>query len=877
MAERLILPPRTRYVCSLLQGGWSSVCLSSGEAEEAALTLMQVTGAQGEARFVFRVTQEGNQVYVPLASFAADAAQICSLLMLSRQLFVLRGVYARSAVSGAPLLLRVYCKETMLTTCAASNLTSRVALDNERALTALLQAAMGRVIVEPPELVAAAGNSLLAQQSTAPPLPPRAPSGCRFLIPARRNLAPEQRCAAQRALHVTFTSAARASVDVREAIGLTDGVCVDTRTWRCERTEVEARVRRAPWVPSGGFLVGARGSGRRRVVAAVTDAVVSGAMDAGSLHAERVASLALFAAPRTALIVCAPSALDAWQAELVDQPALLVRAPHDLERLTYRAAREGRVVVITPAMLSAACDAERATLEDMAAVAAAAQARSSAPTFDGCRRLHAGSLAQRFPDAAVPLHWLQARVVFIDDGVLELAGVEQQAEREAAVRDAVTRVARLATDFSWVCVATHDAPPTHCPPAWMLLCAELLGLASHSLGDGHNKQVHPSAWRAFHEPVRGLFQRARTPRVILRKVTPIPVSVRPTADELAFLARIQQLQQSMTAVPVPPLHDAHAALLGAEVAGAPACRLDLALRREQPMTLADAADSLAAHFSREPKGTLAQRVGIAFAAKMRLGAVVGEESLADRSFVQRALSEALDGACQVCLTDPVARVTLCGHAFCDACAGMLRRDEPHAGLTRCPCCRASLCTYDWLQLAVSPPPLAAPQPPSKVLALRNALASVFSRRRAKRRCPLAAWVVVPAQAAEVVAAQLRDAYDVTVVQHALAEFDAPQTDEQQRCNVHRVLVMTFAQLEARCAAARDDDAIAAVVLTEPASPAQHHLYSLLVRHSARRESALPLHIVFTMDVEDAALERALRAFQLHADDPVRRVMREAAP
>lgn len=934
------------YVCSILPPKSAGVCLTPATAQEVAVGLMVVTNS-APTQYVFRLsTGDGATAFVTADDFGYGAAANTRLwydfYACARRMFCIQAVYMHGQLRGSPSLLRVYAKTGLVAAGMASRMTGRAILDNEQALVNLMQSCMGRIVAEPLSSLSLARDALLdaaaaergerAAASSArfagiSPLPRAA----RRVIPARRALASEQRAAAQALVDTTQRIASAGSgsalrLPVRSDLPIVADLSLDFNTWALHVAPPGESVV-AEWKPRAGFVLASRGSGRRRTLAAVADALAFGP-DAGSggasptaAHASTTMAPTLgarrqrlneFAAPRLVVIVCADAAVPKWQDEveaLGMAPPTIIRTRDDYDALTYRVASAGGVVLVThaalaqaPALAKAAADHIRDAMHTDAVFGSGLlMYRGAPPKLNHARsvRVHVGSFAARFPDAVAPLAFLRTRCVIVDDAV-DVDACAQFVTRTgrsttmADARATLRTVSSLPTDWTWIVAAFTGPPPTHLPMQTLEVCEDLLALpelARFVDEDARFDTILPDVWRLVHEPGAALVHRLCFPKPLLRKVTIVPVIVSPTDAEVGFLDAVRRMTAAAAvAAGAADADMPHAPGLSVEqrsailLCAAPApsadggCALHVALARTVPLTLTAARASVAAHFDGgRLRGTLAQR--IMGAASAAAGCeVVHVERVLDPS--------SREAACQICFADPPTRISLCGHAFCAACVDMLRRPEVRAGTIPCPCCRAPLSAYDWLSLVDAPASSASSSTyvaaPSKVTAARAVLREAFGRRRPKRRCAVyTAWVVAPSASAPAIAQQLRDGEgsDAFAVQELddseddeLAALDEPVADEDARAGRHRVFVLTFEELSARCARGPIGEAVEAVVFACPA-PSTRTYYELVAAASGRA-TALQTHILVASGLED--VRPALQSLLEPSEEPVRRIIRRPA-
>lgn len=783
-----------RYLFSVLNDELEGVLKNDCE-----ITLMSTT--EDPPRYVFRLTHASGVQYVNASEFPNYVLLIDIFLL--RSVYVFRGLWR----SGVPDIIRVFSKsDSIEQSLAINNLSSRFLIENEQALMNYMKAS--KIVIEPSSFF-----SVVPAPLGVPTIPKiRRWGELKHKITARRTLAPEQRSDAESMIFLLRVHDANPiTIPISSQIAVSDSVEIDM-THYCFARKQPAKT--TAWIPNGSFLTYTKGCGRRRTIASVMDAVTSMPIESPSEHQH----LGQYFACRTGVIVCEGQKISKWKSELTTN-LIVLQTREDYDGLTFQSVQSGCTILVTPEALNFAAAESDDAIQAVRQMTKLADPRARNLDDALCARILVSSISDRMPSAKVPMHLLRARCIVID----------LPAPLDLDIQD------NLRADWTWITLGYDGEPPSHLPARY----AEW-----NSASDPIDSSFHPDLWRILHEPSTGFLQKLKMPKSILRRVSLIPMIAGPTENERAFLQSVARIQQSMTALPVAvlPLASVASALLGAQVNGVPACQLQLALPRSSPMKQEEAEKNLAAHFASALKGTLAQRVGSRFAQETDQVIPIGD--LSESTFVQRALVQKGDGTCQVCFTDPVTTVTLCGHCYCVSCAGMLRNREARIGVTSCPVCRAALSSYDWITIGE---PTNADFVPSKVRSIKSTLGSVFGRRRHKRRVSMCAWIVVPSEAIEPLREQLIDS-NYEVITDPLQK-QAESSQRQQIPLVRLILIDDLGKQEI-------DDSVEAILLSSPAP--SRNVYHSIIRGCVQRSCPLQLYVFVSHGVENA--EEAINTF-----------------
>jgi hypothetical protein len=442
-------------------------------------------------------------------------------------------------------------------------------------------------------------------------------------------------------------------------------------------------------------------------------------------------------------------------------------------------------------------------------------------------------------EAVAILRWVKFRMLLIDD-VIDI--VSKNTTRDMTDAAFLPIVQNVKSEWTWIHLLT-PTPVSHIPYDCVDKADIFMALPHHIFSrDLETSQVTP---RIF-STLDSTYVRMKTPGAILRKVTLIPVSVRANEDELDFVDNFRRIQQSLSSTPLQSI-DISSALLGAPLEQVPGTGIYNLLPRLNTMTNDDILESVKSHFQ-HGDGTVAQRILAAGARKLN---VVFQQTFVNKDFVLTAHSEPL-AQCPICATDDANVLALCGHKFCGSCVVMLRRSEARTAYTFCPTCRSSLSSYDWLQLGTHTAFVS-----SKMNAIKERIALIFSRRKPKRRGNgMVCLLVCPADTCDLIRSLLKkdDEHDV-------------DTELGQR---NCVRLYSFENAIELCQKPLTIDVEAVVMASPP--PLQHtQLYHGIVRAASHRATPLQLHLLFTLDVEE--IRYAMRVLLPVSDEPRRNFIR----
>ena len=738
-------------------------------------------------------TDDGVTAYGHTKFFGTDTFR--TFFSLQHQAFVVRGVYPTGKFREPPRIFRIYAQENFFVSATPDF------AEQEECLVEIIQNFMGNIVQE-----SARQLSLVKDSSVYEPMRTKV-----FAVPCKRSLAPEQRSSAQEllgAMHMQSTSIA--------PYIQTSDFLLDFDTWNFDSPRLNDSY---TWKPRAGIATGSPGCGRRRTYSAAISVIASGQMPSKT-------SLSRYPAFKVTAIICKKESVHKWQEEL-DVPAYVIESAEDCDQLSFKNLDAGCAVIFTPDGIAALDEQEDALLNSLRDIY---DYEIKPFTVHQLARMHCGL---RMRETVACARWIQFRMMIVDD-------VSDMTQGSTILDAQICNT--LKADWTWIHVLSTPSP-THLPPKWVENADIYLGLPESSRiysFDTTTSQTSPAAFATLD----AIHCRMRIPGSILRKVTLMPVPVTLFDTERGFIEAYKKIQQSLSAVAVPAL-EVSSLLLGGKMDDIDGLDLSSLLCRLQPMSSDAAEKSISNHFS--IPGTVAQRILKAGSTKLN---VQFAQTPVTRDFVMNPANRS--EVCPICCTDEGAVIGLCGHNFCDSCVTMLRRAEVRTGYSSCPTCRASLCAYDWITRGTDSPPYT----PSKIIALKDTVAAIFSRRRVKKRLGMVCLLFAPMDSCEAVRTILRSDYDVDV-------------DELGDRNCVRVF--SFQDAIGLCKKPLTID-VEAIVMASPAPFEFANIYNGIVRAASHRATPLQLHLLFALDnFED--VRGAMRAL-IPGDEPVRRFIRK---
>jgi hypothetical protein len=799
-----------RYLFSIVVDDAGAFASSKNECE---VNLMVTT--EERPRYVFKIRDADVNTFEEATTFPFSDKLID--LMLLRSYFIVRVLRSKN---GRVEVIRLYSRNDVIETeLNNTHFSNRLALENEQALLDLIQDALGKIIIEP--------------NYSTPIRLKRKWGDMKFKVPSKRSLAPEQRLDAQ-----SLTDAVHSSRRVMTAnvnIDISDSLVIDPLAWSFGRKNSDKPDLTFSWSPVGGFLNYTRGCGRKRTLAAMLDAISSGGIDEGSISENRKGfNLNKYFAKRLSLIVCEADRVEKWK-ESLGENSIVIKTRNDLDNVTYNLISNGITIIVSIDAVVFFREDGIDTIEQVRKMTFLADSRSRELDDIYYQRLHVSSIAERLPQARAPLSFVTARCLIVDIK-----------NKEQCIKESYLISKVLEADWTWMCLGFEGPPPSHLSFRYLQWAQPILFpgaekqiIANTFAGDLGPSQSLPDFWRILNDPTSGIVQNLTMPKSILRRVTLILDKSTASERERAFLQTVTKIRQSMTAVPVPPMSTSSSAvLLGTAYDNIAGCQVHIALPRTLPLSQANAERNVDSHFADDLRGTLAQRVGAGNSANVD-ATLIPMGTLSEASFVKRAVREKGDGICQVCYSDPVSVVTLCGHCFCGSCVSMLRVKEARGGgVTTCPVCRAALSSYDWITIGDQSSEVLTI--PSKIQGLLNAISSVFSKRRHKKRSPMCAWVIVPESAHKVVSTQLLDAAN-----GGFEIADMSQSEASFRQQIPKIRLMTFDEVSKET---EIGDNVDALFMTCPAQSSM--IYYDLIRSCETRSTPLQLFLLVSQGVEN---------------------------
>jgi hypothetical protein len=605
------------------------------------------------------------------------------------------------------------------------------------------------------------------------------------------------------------------------ALGSSDlELCMDK--WEILKVNNRTKLKRE-WIPKGGFLLFTRGSGRKRTFSAIFDAIVSGAMDAGTHFdaLEKHIVLGKLKCPKLCLLVCSEQLISEWSTEFQGEK-IIIKCEEDFSQLTYFRALEGALILITNEMLLKSTSRAQHQINLVNKISAKDNGRGSKLYLDDplCQRFHICNLGERMPGAVCPLDFLTPRCAVIDD--VNLSEPKEFYNQFQCLE-------RISADWTWITSGFNGVPPTHVPMEWMLSSRGVLGLPKDDSKiydkDGLGEQLLPSIYSQVHHSKEGIIATLTMPRSLMRKVTLIPTKTPVSTKEIDFISSIKFILSQVDPLNAETLSNEEI-LLGCNVKKIQGLSIDVAVQRTEPMSMVEANDSLLNHFCYQAQGTLAQRLQ-----NSSLSSSLG--------FAKEALQSLLSKECCVCYSEPGSVLSLCGHGYCEDCSKMLRKEEEKSGITTCSACRASLCAYDWLRVKENSPISTFY---SKGEALLKTLDTLFSKKRQRKRVSKV-FVIVP------------DAVKQTIKNYlSLRSFSCRrfgETSEEEK--PRNVVIYTFDEILFE---ERFDEGLDAIVLGSPCTLLDPStFYSKLIRCSTHRSFPLPVYLLYADGLESSDTAR----------------------
>jgi len=778
-----------KYVVSLVLPDTGPISLNPADYQEA--TVVMVTSGR---TFLLEVkTDDGVTAYGHTKFFGTDMFR--TFFSLQHQVFVVRGVYPTGKFREPPKIFRIYTQENFYVA------SSPEFAEQEECLVEVIQTFMGNIIQESPRQL-----SLVKDSSVYEPMRTKV-----FAVPCKRALAPEQRAAAQELLGAMHVQSASITPYIQ-----TQDFLLDFDTWNFDLPRLNDTY---TWKPRAGIATGSPGCGRRRTYAAAISVIAAGQLPSKI-------SLSMYPAFKVTAIVCRKESVQKWQEEL-DVPTYVIESAEDCDQLSFKNLDAGGAVIFTPEGITSLEEQEEALITTLREVF---DYEIKPFSVHQLARMHCGL---RMRETVACIRWIQFRMLIVDDVSDLTIG--------PSILDALISNT-LKADWTWVHILSTPCP-THLPPQWVENADVYLALPETSRiysFDTTKSQTSPSAFALLDS----IHTRMRIPGSILRKVTLMPVPVSLLETERGFIEAYKKIQQSLSAVAVPPL-EVSSLLLGGKMEDIDGLDLSSVLCRLQPMSSDAAEKSISNHFT--IPGTVAQRVLKAGAAKLNVNF---SQTLVTRDFVMNTANRS--EVCPICCTDEGAVIGLCGHNFCESCVTMLRRTEVRTGTSSCPTCRASLCAYDWITRGAE----SQPYTPSKILVIKETVSAIFSRRRVKKRLGMLCLLFAPLDSCDAIRNVLKYEYDV---------------DPDELGDKNCVRVFSFQDAIGLCKKPLTID-VEAVVMASPAPFELSNIYNGIVRAASHRATPLQLHVVFALDgFED--VKGAMRAL-IPGDEPVRRFIRK---
>ena len=635
--------------------------------------------------FIFQFKDLVTSWFQELYSFP-NRAEIVELLCLPNHPITMKVLCEKPG--RMPGILRLYLLSTFFD--SASLTVSRNELEFQHVFQQFLDAFGSRIFMEPLQTFGVSG--LMKPKSLL-----------KYSLLPERHVAKEQLESAQKILEVMTRAPLKHTVTqgipLNEQLHFYEGQITDSPP----TAQIDNNF---------ALIMYTKGFGRRRVLSLVCDAVMSGAIDAGTQRRfPYFYEYKLFNASNAVLILCKDEHISSWENELDN--CFVIKEDCDFDLITFDVIAQGITIVLSESALSHLSERDTFTY-DVVRELFSKDAVHKRPLLDKkkCQRFYVGNVGQRHDHAIVPLTFVHYRCIIVDQGL----------------EDVLDEYA-FTSEFTLYNVGYPSLLPVY---------ALRLPIPQY-----------PMLHRLVNDPNSGMVIKLNIPQHIIRKLSFVPVSVQVSAPEKLFLNRIQKIATTRSMI---NRHlDVSTLLLGGEYNDIAGCAFNLALPRLCVLSKQTAETNIKKHFSLL-NGTLGQRLLSDFG--------VLDEEFASRSYVQKNFQS--DQECAVCFSSPGAILTLCGHSLCSECKNMLGEEQL---VIKCPVCRSSLTHYDFVEVGSVDTHFEFVDIvdilPTKISQILQALSNLFLKRRNKKRSlSRKALIIAPQKALQCLKEQLEPDYKV---------------------------------------------------------------------------------------------------------------------
>ena len=609
----------------------------------------------------------------------------------------------------------------------------------------------------------------------------------RFVLPSKRNLATEQKYYAQLMADIIQSSHLR-KYQCNHYLQISETVVFSFKQNQFNYIKNKP----CSFNPKSSVICFTRGCGRKRTISAVLESICAGHF------ADESEKTFYFRAEKSNLIVCSSDRIVSWKEELSSN-CIIIENKLDFDQVTYEILQSGINIIITPNALLL-LDSEG--LEEQSQIKNLFDVDKRLPTFDSirCAKFHSSNLSSRFPKAKAPLLFINFRCIIADE--------------------IINTDLKIMADWTFITNGFSGPPPTYIDKS----------LTSDLHVNDSNDVLAYNVWRIMNDQNSGLILTFLLPRVILRKITLIPIPVTISNAEKDYISIIKKLRsskielvsnlllgerQNISQIEISNL------LLGIDVFGSQT-NASTVINRLTPLSKDECLISCKEHFKEHKSGTVGQRISL----------TLEPNQLSDSNFVERSLHNT-ETVCQVCMEDKITCTTLCGHGYCNSCKEMIQVNEIEKGMINCPVCRATLTVYDWFVFGES-----GVQPkflPSKVVQIIMTISQILSKRRIKKRLPLKAILIAPKLTCTSLISSLKndvfDIYDSTV-----------DLESRSQKPYIRVLSSDDIKSEIIC-----DESTEAIIL---ACPLTATIYYQIIRANLKRVSSIQLFVLYTRNYEN---------------------------
>lgn len=477
-----------------------------------------------------------------------------------------------------------------------------------------------------------------------------------------------------------YSLAIRVNEQILKEIEISDTHCLNFEKWQFVKKSKSMNYNKLEIHQS--YINCAKSCGRRRTITKFLESLYL-------VNNEESEDTSVFAAKKSSIVFTKD--ISKWQKEF-NGNAIEIECEDDLDQITYEILIEGCTILCNYNMEE---HLEKQLKENMTLIMFANSVAMDTLVEDTrYLRYHTLYLSKLYPKTIAPLKIIKFGCCIVDDYEGDLPKLYA----------------------NWTFVTARSSGHAN-----SMLDNEMQIAACKQLITNNNiQQPHPYVCGHVHQ----LSVLLSVPNCIKRQVNFIVSKVALHKEELELFEKLHLIQKAIVGFPIPKTFDP-SCLLGNTIDNVEGCEISQLLERTKPMTQINATKNVSAHFQKNEKGTISQRIGKLQAEKLKLQIPsVGE--LSDKNYVLQALE--IKRECQICFDEPGILITLCGHSFCMECKKMMHGSS--AQIISCPICRSSLCAYDWITIQDGHESVIT-QLPTKIEKLRDIVHANLKRRRTK--------------------------------------------------------------------------------------------------------------------------------------------------